>query len=205
MSSVAELFRQASTCTRCYGDQSIYVPLPDPKNAASRAKVLFVNERPGRIGTGASGYVSFDNPDPTARLFKELFSITGLERTEVIMTNACLCHPRFDGYRDKAPTVREIRNCHHWLQKQIEICQPKLIVTVGRVAYQSVLRLMNLWPLPGRPRFIDRIGEVVPNSSPTVYPVVHTSAQGRLSRPIATQREDWAHIKEVLRALQDAT
>jgi hypothetical protein len=41
---------------------------------------MFVNERPRRIGTGDSGYVSFDNSDPSVEFFKEYFNDSTAKR-----------------------------------------------------------------------------------------------------------------------------
>ena len=128
--NIRNMFDEAQDCHKCYGAKRIYVPYPDPNNAHESAQIMFVNERPGRIGTGDSGYVSFDNNDPTARFFRECFNTLKLDRKQVFITNACLCHPNFPGYTDKAPKTREIVNCHEWLGRQISIMKPILIITV---------------------------------------------------------------------------
>jgi hypothetical protein len=61
---------------------------------------MFINERPGRIGPGKSNKISFDNDDPTANWFKELFAMTGLDRREIFMTNACLYYPQDAAYAE---------------------------------------------------------------------------------------------------------
>lgn len=198
MENIQDLIISARECDRCYGGQRIYVPLPDPNNSLEKAKIMFINERPGRIGTGESGYVSFDNDDPSANFFKECFSLIGISREKIYITNACLCHPDFPGYTDTAPKLKEVKNCHYWLEKQIEIVQPEIIVTVGRVALESVLRYMYMWPLNGRPKFLDMVGQPVPNTYPIVFPVAHTSRLGRVNRKAEQQRQDWLKIRSLL-------
>jgi uracil-DNA glycosylase family 4 len=203
--SLKEIFCEAKYCQRCYPGEKIYVPLPDPKNSDGKSEILFINERPGRIGTGQSGYISFDNDDPSANFFRECFQLAGLARNNVFITNACLCHPSFEGYTDTAPKLRELKNCHFWLQKQIEIAQPKLIITVGRVAFESVLRYLDQWPISSRTKFLDAVGKVVRNTNPWVYPLSHTSRLGRVNRKAELQKQDWLNIPKVITEINNAT
>jgi len=73
MTGINQIFEEAKNCDLCFGKNPIYVPKPDPKNGFQDVKIMFINERPGRIGTGKSGYISFDNDDPTANFFRECF------------------------------------------------------------------------------------------------------------------------------------
>jgi len=98
--------------------------LPDEKNGSIGAKKLFINERPGRKGTGKSGRVSFDNEDPTANSFKELFLSISTSRRDIFITNAVLCYPLIEWYTDTAPQGKQIRNCLFFLERQIKINQP---------------------------------------------------------------------------------
>lgn len=203
MNTTRELIFSARSCDLCYGGEAIYIPEPDPKNSLTQADVMFVNERPGRIGTGQSGYVSFDNDDPSANFFKECFESTGIPREDIFITNACLCHPDFAGYTDTAPKLKEIKNCHYWLERQINLVQPKLIVTVGRVALESVLRYIKIWPLPNRPRFLELVGAPIDTDSMVVFPVAHTSRLGRVNRTADLQKEDWKKIAGKLRKARE--
>jgi uracil-DNA glycosylase family 4 len=51
-----------------------------------------------------------------------------LKREQVYIANVIKCRPMSN--RDPLPT--EIRNCRHWLERQIEIIRPRMIVTLGR-------------------------------------------------------------------------
>ena len=74
---IIDIFKEARICKKCYGSTPLHVPLPDEENGGIGASILFINERPGRRGAGKSGQISFDNEDPTARSFKELFLSIG--------------------------------------------------------------------------------------------------------------------------------
>lgn len=198
MTNIQKMFDEAQDCHKCYGKNPIYVPYPDPNNAQESAQIMFVNERPGRIGPGGSGYVSFDNNDPSAEFFKECFNQLNLDRKQIFITNACLCHPVFPEYKDKAPTKREIVNCHEWLARQLSIMQPKLIVTIGSIALKS---LTLFFPSSERLKHYQLkkdIGKVIRDTMPWVYPLYHTSWRGRTHRNAEKQKLDWLKIPSIL-------
>jgi DNA polymerase len=196
--NIQKLFDKAQDCHKCYGENPIYVPYPDPNNAQETAQIMFVNERPGRIGTGGSGYVSFDNSDPSAEFFKECFNQLNLDRKQVFITNACLCHPVFPEYNDKAPTKKEIVNCHEWLDRQLSIMQPKLIVTVGSIAFKSLTLLFSSSEQLKHYQLKKDIGKVISDTTPWVYPLYHTSWRGRIHRNAEKQKLDWLKIPSIL-------
>ena len=198
MKSLQAIARNARSCKRCYGEEPIRVPLFDEKNSDGKSDIVFVNERPGRQGTGKSGYVSFDNDDEAAYFFRECFELVGFCRKKVFITNACLCHPDFPGYRDTPPTVGEMENCHYWLKQQLETANPKLIVTVGERAMQSVLRYLGHWRRAGCPKLRDVVGKLITETDPWVFPVAHTSRRGRANRKAELQKSDWLKIPGIL-------
>ena len=63
-----------------------YVPNPDPNDGGINAEALFLLESPGPKAVG-SGFVSCDNPDPSARNLKISFQRAGLNRSKVMVWN----------------------------------------------------------------------------------------------------------------------
>ena len=202
MSNIQEVFNKAQDCQKCYGDNPIHVPYPDPKNAQESAQVIFVNERPGRIGTGESGYVSFDNDDPSAEFFRACFNQLNLDRKDIFITNACLCHPDFPGYTDKAPSKKEIINCHHWLGEELSILQPKLIVTIGGTALKSMRLFFAFSEQLKTFQLKKDIGKVARDTQPWIYPLYHTSLRGRIHRTAEEQKDDWLKIPSILEEIK---
>ncbi len=203
MTNIQNVFEEAQDCHKCYGDNPIYVPYPDPNNAQESAEIMFVNERPGRIGTGESGYVSFDNSDPTAKFFKECFTLINLDRKQIFITNACLCHPIFPEYTDKAPTKREIVNCHEWLGRQLSIMKPNLIITVGGSALKSMRLYFPYSEQLKTYQLKKDIGKVIQDTTPWIYPLYHTSLRGRIHRTAEKQKLDWLKIPSILEEINN--
>lgn len=203
MANLREILLEARLCQRCYPETKICVPLPDPNNSIGEVDIIFINERPGRIGTGQSGYISFDNDDPAANFFRECFDLVGLDRQKVFITNACLCYPLSDGYTDTKPTVSELTNCHFWLRKQLEVANPKLIVTIGESAWKSALRYFDCWHQFKHIGFLKSVGNVITETTPWIFPLSHTSRRGRVHRSAGLQRNDWKKIPGIIRQLEN--
>ena len=62
------------------------------------------------------------------RLLEELLATIGLTRQDVYITNVIKCRPP----NNRDPLPEEIAACKHYLERQIELIGPKLIVTLGR-------------------------------------------------------------------------
>jgi uracil-DNA glycosylase family 4 len=149
--------------------------------------------------------VSFDNDDPSANFFRECFNSVELERRDVFITNACLCHPSYPGYTDTKPKVREIVNCHYWLERQLQIAKPALVVTLGAVAWQSILRYFGIWSRYKGRRFLEAVGEPIEIRKTILLPLAHTSRLGRVNRSPELQRADWQKIPQLLKTMESAT
>ncbi|HEC64600.1 MAG TPA: hypothetical protein ENI23_04850 [bacterium] len=196
---IIAIFREARICKKCYGTTPLCVPLPDEKNGGIGASILFIYERPGRKGAGKSGQISFDNKDPTARFFKELFLSIGMSRKDIFITNAVLCYPLMKGITDTSPEGKQIKNCLFFLKRQMKIINPKLIVTLGVTALQAVQYLFSNSTQLKNFKLKNDIRKVITDITPFVYPLYHTSLKARATRPEQEQRGDWQEIPVILR------
>jgi uracil-DNA glycosylase len=94
-------------------------------------EIAFIGEGPGadedRLGepfVGASG-----------QLLNKIIAAMGMKRSDVYIMNAVNCHPA----ENRTPTTEECRNCRPYVERQLELVQPKVIVCLGAVAAQSLL------------------------------------------------------------------
>ncbi|HRH25877.1 MAG TPA: uracil-DNA glycosylase [Candidatus Paceibacterota bacterium] len=104
------------------------------------ASIVFIGEAPGKNEAltakpfcGASG-----------RILDELLAPIGMDRTKIYVTNIVKDRPP----ENRDPTPREIALYSPFLDRQIEIIQPKVIVTLGRF---SMLHIMNSYGVPIEP------------------------------------------------------
>jgi uracil-DNA glycosylase len=105
---------------------------------ARRASVILVGEVPGdEEDKQGHPFVG-----PAGRLLDEALEEAGLERNEVYITNAVKhfrWEPRGKRRLHKKPTARQIEACKPWLQAEILVVKPKVMVCLGATAAQAML------------------------------------------------------------------
>jgi uracil-DNA glycosylase family 4 len=104
------------------------------------APIMFVGEAPGRLGADNSA-IPFHG-DKAGENFESLLGQVGLSRYDCFITNAVLCNPKDDKGNNATPTRTEIANCSRFLRRQIDLVNPKIVVSLGAQALQA-LRLIE--------------------------------------------------------------
>jgi len=95
-----------------------------PGEGSEKAAILFIGEAPGwHEDQQGRPFVG-----PAGHFLDELLASIGLNRKDVYIANVIKCRPPSN--RDPLPS--EVRACRKWLDRQIELIKPRLIVTLGR-------------------------------------------------------------------------
>jgi len=122
MSALTELYKEIALCQQC--EIARFRTKVVPGEGAENADVLFIGEAPGwHEDQQGRPFVG-----PAGKFLDELLASIGLKREQVYIANVIKCRPTNN--RDPLPV--EIRNCRKWLERQIELISPKMIVTLGR-------------------------------------------------------------------------
>ncbi|MDL2287781.1 uracil-DNA glycosylase [Oscillospiraceae bacterium OttesenSCG-928-F05] len=96
------------------------------------AEVLFIGEGPGeQEDLRGEPFVG-----RAGKLLDDMLTIIGLDRTKIYIANIVKCRP--PGNRD--PKTEEQEACIPWLRTQTSLIQPKLIVCLGRIAAQKIIK-----------------------------------------------------------------
>jgi DNA polymerase len=102
------------------------------------AKVMLVGQGPGiveeQIGRPFAG--------PSGRLLDQALAEVGLEREELWLTNVIKCRAvKTEKGRvvDRAPSAAELKACRPWLDGELAIIQPKIIVCIGVPAAKALI------------------------------------------------------------------
>ena len=93
------------------------------------ASVMFIGEAPGRLGADASG-IPFHG-DKAGDNFESLLAVANIHREDIFITNAVLCNPKDESGNNSTPLNKEIFNCSSFLKEQINLVNPKIVVTLG--------------------------------------------------------------------------
>jgi uracil-DNA glycosylase family 4 len=178
---------EAAGCTRCRLHQSrtqVVFGQGDP-----HADLMFVGEAPGfhedRQGLPFVG--------PSGQLLNRLLEGIGLRRPDVYICNVVMSRPP----NNRDPLPDEIAACRPWLDAQIRLVDPKVVVTLGNFAAKTLLQTTT-----GITRLRGRIypfqGRVL---LPTFHPAAALHAQGRRTAgpsPLEGMEEDFRVLAELL-------
>jgi len=122
MSALNELNQEIAVCQRC--DLYKYRTRAVPGEGAEDAEIMFIGEAPGwHEDQQGRPFVG-----PAGQYLDSLLAMINLKREQVYITNVVKSRP--PGNRDPLP--QEITACRQWLDRQIEVICPRLIVTLGR-------------------------------------------------------------------------
>lgn len=145
MTVFSDLIQQIALCQGC--DLARTRNNVVPGEGAEDAEIMFIGEAPGfyedqqgRPFVGAAG-----------KFLDELLHSIELDRTQVYIANVIKCRP--PNNRDPFPT--EIESCRTWLDKQIEIISPKVIVTLGRHSMAKFFKGASIGKVHGTAREIE--------------------------------------------------
>ena len=122
MSALTELHKQVVTCTACDLHKSRVKGVPG--EGPEGAQMMFIGEGPGwHENQQGRPFVG-----PAGHFLEELLKSVGLKRSEVYICNVVKCRPP----ENRDPLPNEIAACRPFLDRQIALVKPKIIVTLGR-------------------------------------------------------------------------
>jgi len=122
MSALSELYEEIALCRQC--EIAKYRTKVVPGEGAEDADIMFIGEAPGwHEDQQGRPFVG-----PAGLYLDELLASINLGREQVYIANVIKCRPPTN--RDPLPS--EIHNCRKWLDRQIELICPRMIVTLGR-------------------------------------------------------------------------
>jgi uracil-DNA glycosylase len=104
-------------------------------------------------------------------------------RSKIYFAAVCRCFPgKSSSGGDRVPAPDEIRNCSSWMDDEIEILQPRLIIPVGRLALTQFIDCEKLEKVIGRKFRVERAGrrfDLIPLPHPSGASPWHKIPPGR--------------------------
>jgi len=191
-SAFDQLVKDAAGCTLCPAMCGRSAVLSQ-RNGSTEARVMFIGEAPGRKGADRTR-VPFSGDQSGANFDRYLDSIK-LTREEIFITSAALCNPRSESGANRRPTQKELKNCSSFLQRTIEIVNPRVIVTLGSVGLEALKRIqyheLNLK---------ESAAQIQSWNDRVLVPIYHPSPQVLAShRREAEQLQDYQVVAKAIR------
>ena len=183
LGQIASLVKNCTDCALAKGRINAV-----PGEGNPQAEVMFIGEGPGfqedRQGRPFVG--------PAGKLLDGLLASIGTKREDVFIANVVKCRPP----DNRDPVPREMAACTKYLDRQIELINPKLIVTLGRFAFG------RYFPGEGITKARGKLRE---NDGRMIFPVLHPAAVLRREELRPTMIEDFKAISEILEGkIEDA-
>ncbi len=179
MTEFDELVRRIRTCTLCTLSEKRTQAVPG--EGSRTADIMFIGEGPGfyedRDGRPFVGQAG--------RLLDELLSSIDLNRESVYITNMIKC--RAPNNRDPLPS--EIQSCGPYLDEQIEMIAPRIIVTLGRYSFGKFFPAQTISKARGRPQNLNGL---------VIYPIYHPAAALHNPRLRPTLEQDFQNLRSLL-------
>ncbi len=179
MSVLIELYEEIAKCERCVLSQSRTNTVPG--EGPESADLVFIGEGPGfhedqqgRPFVGQAG-----------QLLDQLLESIGLRREEVYICNMVKCRPP----RNRDPLPEEVEACRPYLDRQLELISPKMIVTLGRISMERYFPGAKISHIHGQPR---KMGGII------CYPMYHPAAALHQRRWLQVIEEDMSKIPHIL-------
>ena len=154
LDEIARLVRQCSDCELGLGRKNAV-----PGEGSPNADLMIIGEGPGaqedllgRPFVGRAG-----------QFLDELLAYIGLKREDVFIANMVKCRPP----ENRDPLPAEVSACNKYLERQIELLDPLLIVTLGRVSLTRFFPGVSMAQARGKVR--EKDGRFI-------YPVMHPAA-----------------------------
>jgi uracil-DNA glycosylase len=157
------------SCRRCEGTGAVIAPV---SGAARNPVAMLVGQAPGKIET-------VDRRPFAGRAGRTLFrwlaeagitEAVARERIYISAVTRCFPGPSPSGRGDRVPSPEEIARCAPWLDAELALIRPSLVIPVGRLAIERFLPAAPLAELVGREHRIAHAG-----GSSVAIPLPHPS------------------------------
>lgn len=134
--SMEEIAEHIKQCQRCPLSKTRTTTVPGEGNT-HRPDIMFIGESP-REQEDQTGRPLIG---PAGQLFEKMIAAMGYKRDQIYLANVVKCRAYYsDINKDRRPTPEETACCIPYLQAQIKLINPKVIVALGQTATQLLLK-----------------------------------------------------------------
>ncbi len=183
VSVLSSMLDELENCRRCELYRTRKKPVLGDGNPYS--EVMLVGEAPGKM----EDELGKPFVGKAGRLLDDMLAEIGLSRADIYITNVVKCRPP----HNRDPKKVEIEACKVYLERQIELIRPKVVMTLGRFASAVILAPLKLSSIRGR-IFMTKFA----NHSFKVIPTYHPAFILRNPHYIETYRADFIRLSQLI-------
>lgn len=185
MAALAELHAEAKRCTACILRKTCKQVVPGV--GPEQPQIMLIGEAPG-ANEDAKGEPFVGQ---AGMFLNHLLGLAGLQRDEVYITNVIKCRPP----ENRDPRPDELEACKPWLDKQLALLKPPVIVTLGRFSMARWFPGASISKIHGQPR---KFGGVL------VVPMFHPAAALHQSKYKELIEADFRKLPQILKGAHPA-
>lgn len=190
----SDLYTEVKDCSKCDLGCTKLLDGHDPHvmgYGSAESGIMFVAEAPGLQETIHN--MPLTPPGTSGKIYEKLLKALGLSRETVYTTNIVLCRPP----KNRDPEPWEVHKCKPYFVKQIQLVEPKLVVTFGRFAAQTMLGGFKITKEHGKLRRSDAFDV-------DVFPLYHPAYVGAYAPQDKREefREDVRRLKTIIEGLK---
>ena len=186
MSSLTELYWEIALCQQC--EIAKYRTKVVPGEGAENAEILFIGEAPGwHEDQQGRPFVG-----PAGQFLNELLASINMKREQVYIANVLKCRPP----NNRDPKPEEVVCCEGYLQRQVALIKPKMILAVGRIAAHNLLKTDNS---------LAKLRQRTYNYGPTETPLIVTYHPAYLLRSPREKRKAWQDLQYAVKVFKQLT
>lgn len=177
LNNIANDVRECTAC-KLHSTRTFSVPGEGPSNA----HIMLIGEGPGK-NEDLQGRPFVGN---AGKLLTDLLAQANLTREDVFICNVVKCRPP----NNRDPESDEIRACNVYLDAQIDVIKPRIIITLGRFSMAKFFPGVKISQVHGK---MKQVGDHF------VIPMFHPAAALHQPNLKATIIEDFANLPKLLR------
>ncbi len=167
------------------------------------SEILLVGQAPGDKEGGLGRPFAWTAGKTMFKWFESIGVVEDDFRRQVYMSAVCRCFPgKNPKGGDRVPDKTEIATCSQWLNKEIELLQPKLVIPVGKLAIAQYLTVNKLVDVIGKKFELTMNGvdvEMIPLPHPSGASTWHRMSPGKelltQALDLLAQHESWERLE----------
>ena len=157
---------------------------PPVSGGAVVSKIILVGQAPGVREPVVGKPFAWTAGKTLFRWFEDSTGLSEDEvRARIYFAAVCRCFPgKAAGGSDRVPNPQEIANCSSWLEREIEILEPRLVIPVGKLAIAQFIEIGKLDQVIGHTFRVIRAGhrfDLIPLPHPSGASPWHRIPPGR--------------------------